>query len=177
MIAVLDRRGRMFARVWCVYELFLTLVVDARRRKGKEGKDVPSWGVYTARSHTYTNRHGRSEEMRRAVGIVSDGGATADLGNPSNTAARERFFPCELMNKSVGIRVERAVASNDADRVYILNSIVRGSTTGGAGAVMMNGVPPATHESYVAVNDAVRAVFASSVPALQEATKIGGVGG
>jgi len=162
-ITILDKEGVLFSRIWCVYELFLTLI-DARQEKEREDTADGLWAVYTAFPHTYDYRYIRRQEKRQAVGIIP-GGATSDVGNCIANEARERPFPFELITKSLSIQVEDAVASKEPDRVHILNSI-RGSTR-----AVINDVPPATHDNYTAVNDALRATFTTSIPRLQAASK------
>jgi len=159
-ITILDKEGDVFSRIWCVFELFLTLV-DTQK---KEGREVGVWAVYTAHPHTYAYR--RREEQRNAVGIVS-GGATDDRGQAVRSVAREISFPFELISKSLTIKVENAIASIDADRIHILNSIVGNTGCG------INDTPPITHEKYTAVNDALHASFALSIATLQAAMKQG----
>ena len=71
------------------------------------------------------------------------------------------------IKKSLDIRVADAKASQELDRVPILNSI-RGST-----GAAINDKPPATHELYTAVDDALKATFASSVQTLHAASEGG----
>ena len=71
------------------------------------------------------------------------------------------------IKKSLDIRAADAKASQELDRVPILNSI-RGST-----GAAINGKPPATHEIYTAVDDVLKALFASSVQTRHAASEGG----
>merc|ERR1740124_1175722 len=132
-MTILDKEAVVFTRIWCVFELFLTLI-DAQQEEGEDGL----WAVYTEHPHTYTNpdvitAHPHTykgndtwrilEEPREAVGIIS-GGATCDEDDPEMTALREAHFPFQLISQSMGIKVEEGEASVEDDRVHILNSII-----------------------------------------------------
>jgi len=159
-ITILDKDGVVFTRVWCVFELYMTLVAE-RAVEGDEA-DEGLWAVYTAHPHTYTPYYGKEEE-RAAIGLIS-GGATADYGLTGHIAAREKEFPFDLIAKSLSIKVQEAEATEKADRTHILNCI--------AGTGLTDN-PPEQHIQYEAVNDALRATFVSSVPSLQAALSKG----
>merc|ERR1740124_1560213 len=170
-ITILDKGAVVFTRIWCVFELFLTLI-DVQR---EEGEDDGVWAVYTAETHTYdasscdhpniykgSSDHRRKiEEPREAVGIIS-GGATCDQDSTRLTARREAYFPFELISQSMEIKVEKGKASVEDDRVHILNSII-GETDN------LSAPPPTSHKKYDAVNAELKATFASSVGMLQKA--------
>eukprot|EP00555_Chaetoceros_dichaeta_P011859 CAMPEP_0198271386 /NCGR_PEP_ID=MMETSP1447-20131203/48986_1 /TAXON_ID=420782 /ORGANISM="Chaetoceros dichaeta, Strain CCMP1751" /LENGTH=396 /DNA_ID=CAMNT_0043963955 /DNA_START=433 /DNA_END=1620 /DNA_ORIENTATION=+ len=155
-ITILDKEGIVFTRIWCMYELYLTLVhlSDAM------------WAVYTAHTHKYEIPGGKGTyENRKAVGIIS-GGSTSDIGDYSLITAREAAFPYDLIKKSLAIQVEHADVSVETDKTHILNSI--------AGRDNIDDVPPTHDESYDTLNNNVRANFASSVIMLQGAAQKGG---
>ena len=85
-ITILDTGGIVFSRIWCVYELFLTLIDAPKNNNGGSNDGV--WAVYTAQLHTDKDRWGKLEETRKAVRIIS-GGATVDGGDASKITARE----------------------------------------------------------------------------------------
>merc|ERR1740124_999731 len=171
IITILDKEAVVFTRIWCVFELFLTLI-DVQR---EEGEDDGVWAVYTAETHTRANYYyhpniykgikiedsRKLEQPREAVGIIS-GGATCDRDNTYRTAGREAHFPFELITQSMEIKVEKGKASVEDDRVHILNSII-GETDN------LSAPPPTSHNKYDAVNAALKATFASSVGMLQKA--------
>jgi len=154
-ITILDEGGTVFTRIWCIFELYLTIGVSTD----------PMWAVYTAKPHKYKKPGEDGYENRKAVGIIL-GGSTSDMGDYSLTAAREAAFPYDLIKKSLSIEVECAEASVKKDRIHILNSIV--------GSDELNVEPPESHDQYIALNNTVRATFASSVASLQGAATKGG---
>ena len=85
-ITVLDKEGKVFTRVWCIYELHLAL--NDSKGEGNEQSQEGEWAVYTAIEHTYTDPVYGREEKRDAVGIIS-GGATSDGGYSALITARE----------------------------------------------------------------------------------------
>lgn len=159
-ITIVDNGANYFTRIWCVYDLFQMLIDTPKKDNEQSTNGV--YVFYTAHNHNY-KFFGR-EEKREAVGIGSTG-ATCDCGDTDRIAARESHFPFNLIRKSLGIRIEDAQASKETDRIHILNSII--GRTGSA----INGTPPATHEKYTALNDALKATFVSSVSAIQLAVK------
>jgi len=156
-ITILDKKGKVFTRIWCIYELFLTLIDTTKLKEGM-------WAVYTAHKHTYIHAQTNQEEERDAVGIIS-GGATSDMGRSNRIAAREESFPFELIKKSLTIKVEEAEASEEVDRVHILNSIVGNSLD------QINDDPPTKHKNFEELNNGLRANFACSAASLQGAAK------
>lgn len=89
-ITILDSDGTVFTRIWCVYELYLTLI-DSQKAKSEKGL----WCIYTAKRHTYVGPGDKKEE-RDAVGIIP-GGLPSDLNFAPNTTAREKSFPYEVV--------------------------------------------------------------------------------
>jgi len=157
-ITILDSDGMVFTRVWCVFELDLTLTDSQGSKKGV-------WSVYTPHKHTAINPwNNRNIEMREAVGIVS-GGAPCDNGATSYTTAREKAFPYEVIAKSLTIKVEKAEATKEADRIHILNSII------GLSGDDLNNPPPEEHETFTTLNESLKSVFAASQASLQGAAK------
>merc|ERR1740124_1012082 len=163
-VTVLDKGGVVFTRVWCIYELNLTLVNPQGGENNQESQEG-LWAVYTANRHTYREAYDSFTEVRDAVGIIS-GGATSD-GGASDTTAREKEFPYQLIKKSLDIQIEDAEASEETDRVHILNAIV------GHTGDQLNNNPPKTHPMYSELNDSLKGRFASSASSLQGAVKEG----
>lgn len=50
-ITILDNEGIVFTRIWCVYELYLTLIDSAER--GKDELEKGLWAMYTAKTHLH----------------------------------------------------------------------------------------------------------------------------
>jgi len=100
----------------------------------------------------------------RAV-ILSEGVTVADELNAqrSNTAGmlptrqktlREQCFPIDIIEEGLRVCVQDGFASNEMDRVHILNSICE---------LPLNTMPPPTsHPNYDRVNAKLRAVFAAA---------------
>jgi len=163
-ITILDKEGIVFTRIWCIFELYLTLV-PSQGKKAEENLKDGLWAVYTAHTHTFKELSGYEEE-RKAVGIIS-GGATSDWGESTRTRAREAAFPYELIEKSLSIQVESAKASVEDDRIHILNAIV------GCSGEKIDDVPLKAHDNYVKLNNSLRGTFAFSTASLQRAAKEG----
>ncbi len=164
----------MFSRVWCDFELHLTFSarneeydtdnlwdwITAKMKKNENG----IWVVYTSHKHKCRVPHSNyKREDREAVGIIS-GGAPGELA--VNTSVRESHFPIQLILKSRDIQIQTAQASQESDRIHILNCI--------AGMKDLKADPPLTHPNYDKVNDAVKSAFAASMPALKAGLAAGG---
>jgi len=147
-LTILDKKGTLFHRIWCIYEFSLTLIDQQQKTKNEQDKKR-LWAVYTAHKHTYKEPDFGREEDRDAVGIIS-GGSTSDAGYSPSITARQRSFPVELITKSLSTKVEDAEATHDPDRVLILNSIL------GNLEHRFNQEPPKFHEQYTALNNVLR---------------------
>jgi len=143
-VTIVDKKGAIFHRIWCMYEMSLTLI---NRQPGERIS-----AVYTAHKHTFIEPDFGAEEDRDAIGIIA-GGTTSDGGHIPSITAREKFFPFELITKSLSINVQEAKATKDSDRIHILNSII-----GNSGDMITN-KPPEAHAQYNAVNDVLRRRF------------------
>lgn len=119
-ILILNKKGTVFTRVWCVFELSMTLVHDRAGEKEDEA-DEGLWAAYTAHPHTYTLYYGNKEE-RVAIGLII-GRATGDWGITNRITARQQHFPFHLIAKSLTVKVRKAEASKEVDRCHILNCI------------------------------------------------------
>ena len=167
-LSILDEKGEVFTRVWCILELDLTLIkVQEKKEKGRDCDDMDLewnglWAVYTAHDHTYLKGTDYGE-TRKAVGIVP-GGATCDFGISSYTNLRQRDFPMDRILKGLDTMIQTANASIEHDKTHILNFI--------SGSEDLNAEPPKEHEKYDALNDAVRGAFASSIAVLQSACRV-----
>jgi len=166
-ISILDKGAVVFTRIWCGYELFLTLTEDTKGKNDEEKKKKKSvWAVYTVHPHTHVQQdhfYNKTEE-RESVGIIT-GGAPADDRRASHTANRESYFPFELIKSSLTIKVEKAEASEKADLVRILNAII------GCDDKHINDNPPTTHVRYDEVNHAVIAAFVSTMGCMKRMAK------
>ena len=144
-VSILDRNGVVFSRVWCCYEIYVSLAEMGGRLK---------YEVYTAHKHEYDAQSYGGEEESLAVGFT-DGPTEAD-GSSVYKSNREKHFPLELATRSFGTELQKAEASMPADRTRILNTIA-----GRTGAELQ--LPAeAAHPSYDRLNAVLRGRFAAS---------------
>ena len=54
-ITIVDKGAIVFKRIWCCYELYLTLIEAEQSEDEKEAKGG-LWEIYTAHTHNYTCR-------------------------------------------------------------------------------------------------------------------------
>jgi len=161
-ITILDTEGIVFTRIWCIYELFLTLTDSQEGVTDDSEKGL--WAVYTAKKHTYENPDYGTKQERESVGIIS-GGSTSDQNVTYYTTTREQHFPYEVISKALKINVENADASVNDDRVHILNSII------GKSIDDIDESPPKEHQKYTELNESLKSIFAASQASLQGAAK------
>ena len=161
-VSVLDRKGVTYTRVWCCYEIFVSLGLEAGAKQ---------YDVYTAHRHRYeqklSNGRGDLSGEREAVGICSrpavlrTGDDVADTQTGGVEPAfvpqkRESPFPLRLARQAFGLRLQDAQASFEPDRVKILNTV--------AGRPLAERAETPLHESagYDELNDVLRGRFAAS---------------
>lgn len=165
-VSIVDEKGIVFTRVWCVEELYLTHLYSQEQKtelSTDDDEDKPRkgqiWAIYTAYEHE--NDDG---ETKNAIGLVA-GGTTVDGGDGSYIAAREAEFPMKRILQSRNINIQTAQASVESDRRHILNSICKRKD--------LNADPFEAHENYDMLNNAVKGAFACSLPALRGSLKEG----
>mmetsp|Transcript_67953 Transcript_67953/g.210183 ORF Transcript_67953/g.210183 Transcript_67953/m.210183 type:complete len:661 (+) Transcript_67953:59-2041(+) len=144
-VTVLDRGAVTFSRVWCAYEIFVSLQDEVEERKY-------SYDVYTM----YTDVD--------AVGIT-DGVVEADRWRGEKKlyshqwvgrkAEREMNFPQEVTQDALATEVQKAQASVESDRVHILNAIVCSKD--------LNADIPIEDEKFDALNRLLRGRFAAGM--------------
>jgi len=159
-ISILDEKSVVFSRIWCTLELYLTLILA--KEENKETKFDGMWATYTSHPHVYTNEYGE-EEDRHAIGIISCGMATCDLGTTSLSSSREEHFPQDRILAAIKIDVESADASVVSDKIHILNYIQDPNASD------FDKAPTVNHPNYDKLNRMVRGAFLSSNPVLQYA--------
>ena len=157
-VTILDKGAVVFTRIWCILELYLTLIFSKQKHSiSSDDADIHTapcrWSIYTAYKHQYKDTTFGTTEMRDAVGILP-GGAPSDLTSTQITD-RQSFFPFQRMTQSLQIQVEHAQASVELDRVHILNAIVGNTQT----IEELEGEPPETHEEYKKLNKSLKEVF------------------
>ena len=136
-LSVVDRNGKCFSRIWCVYELFRSLVRKQHRL----------FDMYTAHAHAFdgfkpkkglmgTYQHKFATDPRQAVGIttgpvyvdVNSKWACQRVDNAVQSAIdakaqRESFFPIDILEKAIEFKCENGEASHAEDREKILSAI------------------------------------------------------
>ena len=126
----------------CSFELYVSLWLACGA-----ARDGYTWCVYTKPS------------SGEAVGFT-DGVAPVDARYGAVVGGhyksnREAKFPLPLAEQALGIRLEHAQASVEADRIHILNCM--------AGAADLSAPPPPDdHPAFKAVNEALCARFAAA---------------
>eukprot|EP00747_Dinoflagellata_sp_TGD_P038214 gnl/TRDRNA2_/TRDRNA2_139537_c0_seq1.p1 gnl/TRDRNA2_/TRDRNA2_139537_c0~~gnl/TRDRNA2_/TRDRNA2_139537_c0_seq1.p1 ORF type:complete len:438 (+),score=71.85 gnl/TRDRNA2_/TRDRNA2_139537_c0_seq1:155-1315(+) len=156
-VTVLDKSAVTYKRVWCGYEIFVSLMGENRRYlydvytvvgSDDEIKDVREpWASLRAVGLTdgLTNADEAGIVVDEEQGIVT--GVRAKL-------ARESCFPFSKLEDVLDVQIETANASVDSDKKHILNAII--------GASDLDSTPPAQHERFQELNELLRGKFASS---------------
>ena len=141
-MSVLDKGGVVFTRIWCGYEVYVSLV---------DAKPGYTWGVYTALPEGVTDLFG--DMLTDAVGLT-DGLAPADQDHVAFKQDREKHFPFALAQRTLAIELQTAQASVASDKTHILNAMI-GETDD------FNRPLPERHERYDLLNETLRARFAA----------------
>ena len=140
-LSILDRKGVVFKRIWCTYELFVSLTA------APEKKASYTWDVYTALPPPKKRREGDV----LACGLLDSKDAREDA---KGKRMREANFPFKLIESSLKlIACERAEASVAQDKTRILNAIA-------GDAPDLLAPHPAAHARYDVLNSTLRARFA-----------------
>ena len=115
-ISILDSNGVVFNRIWCVYELYVSLL--------NRSKDY-TWCVYTSTPSVSVS----FDRVVEAIGLT-EGNNPFDETEQFNGIVpigqkytRERNFPKQLLEKALTINVSEAEASEEDDKVKILAKI------------------------------------------------------
>ena len=146
VVSILDVNNQVYSRLWCMYELYLTLLLS------KEQDMDGVLAVYTYHKHEVEYGGVRKTIIHRsAVGLVEGGPTHQFLSNGYS----EEHFPKERLFNSLSVSIQDAKASEDDDRKNILNAVVSRSEDD-------ESEPPKNHEKYEEMNKAVRGVFAST---------------
>ena len=121
-ISVIDRSGVCFSRIWCDFEIFLSLKETAPHFK---------YEMYTALEHTNSlsqtaltllKQAGKGHrEHLRAVGLTDGLAGAVDL-NAAGKGNREAAFPIEIGCKMLDLKLEDGQASYERDKKGILNA-------------------------------------------------------
>jgi len=109
-VSVIDDNGECFGRIWCIFELYHSLV-DIKRRY--------TYDMYTYFEHSWVGkRQGQgSHESRKAVGITE--GLSASDHTAQDKHNRERHFPRSLIQQGLNVdcRTSKATMLGDKDRI------------------------------------------------------------
>jgi len=130
--------GTPFSRVWCAFEeytsinlLHLPLDIAAYHNKKAELLTSEATKQDRQRGDTYAN---------------------------ANQSEREKTFPVVVLEHGMALQLEKAKATEDADRVHILNAIAAGGAD--LSEDELNKTPPSTHDNYDKVNKQLGSLFA-----------------
>jgi len=103
-VSVLDKNGVCFTRIWCVYELFTSLVGDF--------SSACTYDMYTV--------SGRGDS-KVPVGITM-GLATVDEDAMAK-GLREQHFPIELLDRGISFECREGETTEEGDKIRILATI------------------------------------------------------
>uniref|UniRef100_A0A7S1SBY0 EF-hand domain-containing protein n=1 Tax=Alexandrium catenella TaxID=2925 RepID=A0A7S1SBY0_ALECA len=140
-LAVLDEGAVMFTRIWCCYEIAVTL--------GESGGK----GMFDVVTAVAGGRKRENGVDVVATCVSTTGEMPVDGGHSGIKTMRESFFPPALLGKAMGVRLEEGRASVESDRTHILNAVV--------GAEDLDAAPPREHERYAALNKLLCAKMAT----------------
>mmetsp|Transcript_16418 Transcript_16418/g.29159 ORF Transcript_16418/g.29159 Transcript_16418/m.29159 type:complete len:592 (+) Transcript_16418:31-1806(+) len=148
LLSVLDAGAICYRRIWCIYEIHVANV---------EQTETESGSPYLFDVYTVGADAGRSGSGGGGAIGITDGYVAAD-GTGEKQARKKRHrewkFPFELVQKALDIDIQTALASEERDRLSILNSI--------AGAADLSGCPPAAHENYDRLNSVLHGRFVAA---------------
>ena len=167
-IALIDRDGKYFSRIWCCYEIFQSLRGDAASDAAARHGGRYTFDVYT--SHQSGAAVGITDGIAnwdRSQGqklVLEGDDVNKDSEAPINKNLREKVFPSLLLMSGMTTRVEKGDASVSADKKHILNAIANSDD--------LNAPYATTHVSYDLTNATVRGYVA--VGALKRAMETGG---
>merc|ERR1711935_1005558 len=99
-LSLVDHECIILIRVWCILELFFTLMGYRSSSSDSESQEG-LWALYTSYEHK------DDCETKYAVGIV-EGGATCDRGYSEYAASRESHFPLSRLTRAININIETA---------------------------------------------------------------------
>ncbi|CAB9510658.1 Leucine-rich repeat protein [Seminavis robusta] len=136
-LTIFDKDGVVFSRVWCIYEIYRTIVFASDCDNTNVQPDAnQDWVVLTSVPHTEIVKYTPTKRTSRGA---------ANIGE---------YFPFDMVMKALQVRVELAEASEESDRIHIFNAIIGKKDN-------LDAQPPGAHEMYDKLNNEVRATFAS----------------
>ena len=169
-IAIVDKLGMYFDRIWCCYEIFVALTVKEEMRDEQVRGEPFTYDLYTATHYKHESTPDWTGAVAHATyyyGVVdavgiTDGVVAADRGYSPDydltslndvgvyseagevKANREAGFPKLLVDKAIRAQTQAGKASVDADRRHILNTII--------GEKDLDAEAPTDHANYEAIN-------------------------
>ncbi|CAE7332125.1 FBL4 [Symbiodinium natans] len=129
-----------FKRIWCAFEEYVAL----SSRQGQKPLLLDIAAFHGNKPELLTDGVTEEDErMARQLGA----------GHPAGKVRgdREKYFPLEVLKAGLCLELEKAEASQEADRIHILNAI--------AGRAL-DEAPVRSHPSYTHVNQTLRGIFA-----------------
>jgi len=150
-VSIIDSGASYFKRVWCCYEIWSTLMLAAAANLYGD-LPVDGQGGYKYDIYTCVGED-------RAVGLT-DGFAPVDMRRAkhwwtTNKYHREKTFPIEMAHSALSLKLELGQASQETDRIHILNSIV--------GCANLDAKPPKEHARYNQLNSTLHGRFAAAL--------------
>mmetsp|Transcript_88694 Transcript_88694/g.237183 ORF Transcript_88694/g.237183 Transcript_88694/m.237183 type:complete len:870 (-) Transcript_88694:190-2799(-) len=150
-LSIVDRGAIVFSRIWCGFEVATTIVYG----------ETKLYDIATVHP-----------DSGRGV-VITDGVSAADFDEAKGRvdlaheikSRRESLFPMQLTKRALDIRIEKAEASMEQDKVRILNRIATSSS--------LDEVPPVDCEEYQRVNRSLHGIFATA--AFRQALEAGAV--
>ena len=148
-VSILDKDCVVYSRIWCIYELYKSLM---------DKKDDHKFDVYTDYDWEVNQKLSLDsfKDNGDAIGLT-DGFIDGDMqyGSPNSSfkLLRESQFPLERILKAGAIDIKKAVATEQKDEKYIKNTITNQNE---------DDDPPEHHDNYEKLNKLIRGFFVSS---------------
>lgn len=146
VMLILDVQNKVFTRLWCIYELYLTLILS------HEVKNDGLLALYTYHVHWSLVDNGAQVA---AVGLIPNDGCTKDSIS-LETAVRQSNFPIDRLLNALHVSIQNAEASRNEDRKHILNTLVDRKMAD------LELEPFDEHENYEKLNNVIRGAIAST---------------
>jgi len=144
------------------------LILDAKNEVTQTGPGTPFSRVWCAFEESTS-----INDLELPLDIAAYHNAKAELLTSDTTAqdkqsyesetqkfkvSREMTFPIEVLKKGMDLKLEQAEATQDRDRVHILNAIAAGQKE--LSVAELNAEPPVKHENFEMVNKRLGSTFA-----------------
>jgi len=142
-VSVIDGDGVCFTRIWCCFEVYISLMNFAAARDYK-------YDIYTV----HRNCFGDAAALVDGLTIWDQRGGVER--GCLYKQSREGLFPVTLLESSLGVRLEMGKASVEDDRKHILNSL--------ADRCDLDAEPLLQHPNYTMANSMLHGRLASSAP-------------